>query len=522
MLNCSVILDGSAQSVGERTAVVMGEDRWTYDRLNRAACQFAGGLVRAGVAEGDRIVLACPNRVEFIIAFFSILKCGASVVPVSILSKRREIAFVMEDTLATGIVCFEGTESLGLGEEGRAAFDETDSCRYFWSIARDTQSSSVEGMPTVYAAMEGQSESFSSALTDPTSIAVILYTSGTTGKPKGAVLSHQNIFTTALTAGRLANMNQDDVSLVTLPMFHCYAQTVQLNAGFYYGGTLVLLERFDPDLVLQAMQDHSVTLFCGVPTMYWALLNHEGSENYDLKKIASNLRLGCSGGAPIPVEVIRGVEEKYQFQILEGYGLSETSAMATFNQSHRPRKVGSVGLPVWGVDVQVVDDDVNPLPSGERGEVVIRGHSVMQGYFNRPDLTEEVFRGGWFHTGDVGQMDEDGYLYIVDRTKDMIIRGGFNVYPREIEEVLATHPEVSLSAVIGVPHDKYGEEVMAFTILKEGAVVTEEEIVVWSKKEMASYKYPRIVKIVESLPLGATGKVLKKELRLQLERGVVE
>ncbi|MBT5708693.1 long-chain fatty acid--CoA ligase [bacterium] len=521
MLNCSVILDGSAQSVAELTAVVMGEDRWTYDRLNRAACQFAGGLVRAGVEKGDRIVLACPNRVEFIVAFFGILKCGASVVPVSILSKRREIAFVMEDTQATGMVCFEGSETLSLGKEGRTAFDETESCRLFWWIARDSSEQTVGGMPTLYSAMEGVLESFPSVLTEPTDIAVILYTSGTTGKPKGAVLSHQNIFTTALTAGRLSNMNQKDVSLVTLPLFHCYAQTVQMNAGLYYGSSMVLLERFDPDLVLQAMQDHNVTLFCGVPTMYWALLNHEGSENYDLEKIASNLRLGCSGGAPIPVEVIRGVEEKYQFQILEGYGLSETSAMATFNQSHRPRKIGSVGLPVWGVEIQVVDDDMNPMPTGERGEVVIRGHSVMQGYFNRPDLTEEVFRDGWFHTGDVGQLDEDGYLYIVDRTKDMIIRGGFNVYPREIEEVLATHPEVSLSAVIGVPHEKYGEEVMAFTILKEGATVTEEQIVVWSKQEMASYKYPRVVKIVEALPLGATGKVLKKELRVQLERGEV-
>ena len=521
MLNCSILLDGSAQMVGERTAVIAEGETWSYERLNRAACQFAAVLQQSGIKRGDRVLLACPNRIEFIIAFFGILKAGASAVPVSILSKRREIAFVLDDTQATGMVCYEGGDDLSLGAEGLTAFEETASCEHFWSIACDATKESVEGRPSIFAAMKGQPEIFESASTEPTDIAVILYTSGTTGKPKGAVLSHQNIFTTALTAGRLSNMVPGDVSLVTLPMFHCYAQTVQLNAGLYYGTTLVLLERFDPDHVLQSMQDHNVTLFCGVPTMYWALLNHEGADRYDLKKIASNLRVGCSGGAPIPVEVIRGVEEKYEFEILEGYGLSETSAMATFNQSHRPRKVGSVGLPVWGVEVQVVDDDMNSVPPGERGEVVIRGHSVMQGYFNRPELTEEVFRGGWFHTGDVGKMDEDGYLYIVDRTKDMIIRGGFNVYPREIEEVLATHPLISLSAVIGVPHDKYGEEVMAFTILKEGAEATAEELVAWSKKEMASYKYPRLVRVVEALPLGATGKVLKKELRVLLERGEI-
>lgn len=521
MLNCSVILDGSAQTVGERTAIIADGETWSYGRLDRAVSQFANVLVAAGIEEGDRIVLACPNRIEFAIAFFGILRAGAAVVPVSILSKRREVAFVLEDTQATALVCFSGSEELRLGEEGRAAFDGASTCRHFWYVADDPSEKRWEGLPTLMESLAGHEERFETVMTAAEAIAVILYTSGTTGKPKGAVLSHQNIFTTALTAGRLSNLGPDDVQLVTLPLFHCYAQTVQLNAGLYYGCSLVLLQRFDPDLVLQAMQDHEVTLFCGVPTMYWSLLNHRGADKYDLKKIASNLRLGCSGGAPIPVEVIRGVEEKYQFQILEGYGLSETSAMATFNQSHRPRKVGSVGLPVWGVDVQVVDEDMTQLPVGKRGEVVIRGHSVMQGYFNRPDLTEEVFRGGWFHTGDVGEMDEDGYLYIVDRTKDMIIRGGFNVYPREIEEVLATHPAISLSAVIGVPHEKYGEEIMAFTILKEGVMVTEDEIKIWSKREMSSYKYPRIIRIVSALPLGATGKVLKKELRSQLEEGVL-
>lgn len=521
MLNCSIILDGSAQTYGKRTAILADGDSWTYGRLHRAAGRLAKGLAAAGIAPGDRVILVCPNRVEFVIAFFGILKAGAVVVPVSILWKRRELAFVMQDTQAKGVVCFEGSASLPIGREGRAAFEETDSCSHFWFIAGDSEDEEIDGAPTIRWLMNQAQDSLPAVMTSPDDLAVILYTSGTTGKPKGAALTHQNIFTAALTAARLVDMSREDVSLVALPMFHCYAQTAQLNAGLLCGSALALLDRFDPDRALQSMQDHGVTLFCGVPTMYWILLHHKGAGEYKLNKIASRLRLGCCGGAPISPEVLRETEAKYRFQILEGYGLSETSAMATFSQLHRPRKVGSVGLPVWGVEVQVVDENTNPLPPGTNGEVVVRGHSVMQGYYNRPELLEEVFRGGWFHTGDVGQMDDDGYLYLVDRAADVIIRGGLNVYPREIEEVLDSHPAVALSAVVGVPHKKYGEEVAAFVVLKTGDFASSEEIVAWTKQKVANYKYPRLVKIVESLPLGATGKVLKKELRGQAVFGEV-
>lgn len=521
MLNCSIILDGSAQTYGKRTAILAGGDSWTYERLHRAAGRLAKGLAAAGIAPGDRVILACPNRVEFAIAFFGILKTGAVAVPVSILWKQRELAFVMQDTQAKGVVCFEGSAALPIGQEGRAAFEETDACSRFWFIAAGSERETIDGAPTIQSLIHQAQDSLSTAMTSPEDLAVILYTSGTTGKPKGAALTHQNIFTAALTAARLVDMRKEDVSLVALPMFHCYAQTAQLNAGLLCGSTLALLERFDPDQTLRSMQDHGVTLFCGVPTMYWTLLHHKASRQYNLGKIASRLRLGCCGGAPIPAEVLRETEAKYRFQILEGYGLSETSAMTTFSQLHRPRKIGSVGLPVWGVEVQVVDEDINPLPSGANGEVVVRGHSVMQGYYNRPELLEEVFRGGWFHTGDVGQMDEEGYLYLTDRVADVIIRGGLNVYPREIEEVLASHPAVALSAVVGVPHEKYGEEVAAFIVLKSGNLASPEEIVTWTKQKVANYKYPRLVKIVESLPLGTTGKVLKKELRGQASFGEV-
>ncbi len=247
--------------------------------------------------------------------------------------------------------------------------------------------------------------------------------------------------------------------------------------------------------------------------MYWALLNYPDAQQYDLEKIASNLRLGVSGGASLPLEVIRGFEERFNIPLLEGYGLSETSPVASFSRLDKERKPGSIGTPIWGVEMRAVDPEGKPVPVGEPGEIIIRGHNVMKGYYNRPEETAEAFKGGWLHTGDVATVDEEGYFYIVDRIKDIILRGGFNIYPREIEEVLVTHPAISMAAVIGVPNEKYGEEVKAFIVCKAGAEITPEEIITWSKEQMASYKYPRLVELRETLPMTATGKILKKELR---------
>jgi len=305
----------------------------------------------------------------------------------------------------------------------------------------------------------------------------------------------------------------NDVHLVTLPLFHSFGQTVQLNSGLYNRATLVMLPRFTPDTALRLMDQENVTFFAGVPTMYWAMLNYPGANNYDLEKIARNLRICISGGSAMPVEVMRAFEEKFKVKILEGYGLSETSPVATFNRLDHPNKPGSIGLPVWGVSVRIVDWNDNDVGTNEVGEIVIRGHNVIKGYYRRPEATAQAFRNGWFHTGDVGRWDEEGYIYIVDRVKDMIIRGGFNVYPREIEEVLMTHPAVSLAAVVGVPHPRHGEEVKAYIILKEGAELTEVDLVTWSKENMADYKYPRHIEFRTALPMTATGKILKQELR---------
>jgi long-chain acyl-CoA synthetase len=303
-----------------------------------------------------------------------------------------------------------------------------------------------------------------------------------------------------------------DVHLLTLPLFHSFGQVVQMNAGFYNRATLVLLPRFSAEDALRLMDKHDVTIFAGVPTMYWALLNYEEAAKFDLEKISRNLRLCKSGGASMPVEVLKGFEEKFKTKITEGYGLSETSPVAVFNRYGESRP-GAIGFPVWGVQVRIVDENGNDVADGEIGEIIIRGHCVMKGYYKRPEETAATIKNGWLHSGDVGRRDADGYIHISDRVKDMILRGGFNVYPRELEEVLMTHEAVSLCAVVGVKSDEHGEEVKAFIVKKDGALHTEAEIAQWCKANMASYKYPRFVEFRDSLPMTATGKILKRELR---------
>lgn len=298
---------------------------------------------------------------------------------------------------------------------------------------------------------------------------------------------------------------------MTLPLFHTFGQTVQMNAGLGVAATLVLLPRFDPAEALKLMRRHEVTFFAGVPTMYWSLLTTDYGAP-DLPAIAARLRIAISGGAALPANITEKFREVFGVEILEGYGLSETSPLATFN---RPGEVvtGSIGRPVWGVELTVVDRDWNEVPDGERGEIAVRGHNVMNGYFGRPEATSEVMRDGWFRTGDVGLRDSDGHYFIVDRAKDMIIRGGFNVYPRELEETLMTHPAVSLAAVVGVPDERYGEEVKAYIIPEPNAPLTEADLLAWCKENMAGHKYPRQFEFRDTLPMTATGKILKRELR---------
>lgn len=513
MLNLCLLLEDSAREVPDRPALVFGDLVLTYAQVDSLSTMLAGALAARGIGLGDRVALSSPNVPMFPIAYYAILKTGAAVVPLNVLLKAREIAYHLEDSRAKAYLCFEGTPELPMGQAGYAGFNEVDSCEHFILMTADPAGPSpIEGVPTLGQVIASAPPGFDSAMTPADATAVVLYTSGTTGKPKGAELTHSNMVLNARLSDLMYDRADHDVHLVTLPLFHSFGQSVQLNAGFYNRSTLVLLARFTPEAALSEMQRNGVTVFAGVPTMYWALLNADTS-GYDLDAITSKLRLACSGGSALPADVLERFETKYGVPILEGYGLSETSPVATFNRIDRVRKPGSVGLPVWGVSIRVVDEKDNDVPQGELGEICIKGHNIMKGYLDRPEATAEAIRNGWFHTGDIGRFDEDGYLYIADRVKDMVIRGGFNVYPREIEEVLMTHPEVSLAAVIGVPDDRHGEEIKAFVVRAPGATVTEDELVAWSKKNMADYKYPRMVEFRDELPMNATGKILKRELR---------
>jgi long-chain acyl-CoA synthetase len=512
MLNLSVLLEDSAREVPDRAAVVLGDVSLSYAALNAAANQVAQALVVRGIKPGDRVALSCPNLPAWPIVYYGILKAGATVVPLNVFLKPREIAYHLADSKAKAYFCFAGTPELPIGEMGHAAFSEVDGCEHFVLITPDPSApSTIDGATTLGQLLVGQPETFEAAATAPEDTAVVLYTSGTTGQPKGAELTHLNLVLNARLQERMWPPADHDVHLVTLPLFHSFAQSVQLNGGIGARATLILLPRFTPDAALAAMARHGVTIFAGVPTMYWALLAH-GGEGHDLDAIAARLRVAASGGAALPLEVLNQFEARFGVPILEGYGLSETSPIVTFNRTDRPRKPGSVGLPAWGVRVRVVDEDGRDVPTGELGEITVSGHNVMKGYLDRPEATAEAIRDGWFHTGDIGRLDEDGYLYIADRVKDMVIRGGFNVYPRELEEVLHTHPDVSLAAVVGVPDERMGEEVKAFVIRKPHSHLTEAELVAWAKENMADYKYPRLVEFRTELPMTATGKVLKREL----------
>ena len=517
MLNLAVLLEDSVRNVPDRVAVACGPARLTYAELDAKASQVAGALAARGIGPGDRVALSCPNLPYFPVVYYGILKAGATVVPLNILLTEREIAYHLEDSAARAYFCFEGTAELPVGQAGRAAFDRTGSCEHFVLLTADPDATSPSAdTETLAEFVHRQPAGFASAATSETDTAVILYTSGTTGQPKGAELTHSNVVHNALLVNRLFGLHPHDVHLLVLPLFHSFGQIVQMNAGFAARATIVLLPRFDAATVLELMQAEQVTFFAGVPTMYHALLNCEETGRFDIEKIAARMRIAVSGGAALPVEVMRRFEERFAVPILEGYGLSETSPVATFNRVDRPRRPGSIGLPVWGVEVRIVRDDGSAADDGEPGEITIRGHNVMKGYFRQPEATAKAIdRDGWFRTGDIGTRDADGYLYVVDRKKDMIIRGGFNVYPRELEEVLLTHPAVSLAAVVGVPHSSHGEEVKAFVVRAPGAELTEAGLIAWCRQNMAAYKYPRLVEFRDSLPMTATGKILKRELARQ-------
>jgi long-chain acyl-CoA synthetase len=493
MASLSSVLDRAAGDHPDRTAVRMDDLVLDYARLRDAAGRAAALLTSLGVRPGDRVGLMLPNVPAFPIAFYGALAADAVVVPMNPLLKSREVAYYLGDSGAKVVFAWHGAAA----EAAKGAADA------------GAQVIGVDD-PDLGGRLSGLAPLENWADADDHDDAVILYTSGTTGRPKGAQLTHAGLTRNAeLTARTLLKNHPDDVMMGCLPLFHVFGLTAGLNATIFGAGTLTLLPRFDAGKALEIIERDAVTIFEGVPTMYGAILHHQAADQAD----TSSLRVCVSGGAALPVEVLRGFERKFGCVILEGYGLSETSPVASFNHPDKVRKPGSVGTPVEGVEMRLVDTGGRDVPPGEVGEIAIRGHNVMKGYWNKPEATAEAIPDGWFRTGDMGRMDEDGYFYIVDRKKEMIIRGGFNVYPREIEEVLHEHPAVAEAAVIGIPHEQLGEEVAAAVALKPGASATAGELRAFAKDRVAAYKYPRHVWLVAELPKGPTGKILRREVR---------
>jgi long-chain acyl-CoA synthetase len=507
-LNLATILAESTKEHPQKPAIVLGDTVMPYAMVDGFARRFAGAIKALGIKPGQHIALMLPNVPHFTIAYFGGHYASCPIVPMNVLLTPDEIAYHLTDSDAAAVVVWEM-----FLPQAQAAFARVDSCKHLIVCKADRSDiTAPEGALNFTAMIASATPVDEVPATSPEDTAVILYTSGTTGRPKGAELTHFNLFFNSyFVRTSLMPMTPAEVALATLPLFHSFGQTVIQNAVLGAGGTIVLLPRFDPESAFALMQKHRVSLFAGVPTMYFALLNFSGAEKFDV----SSLRICASGGSAMPVEVMSAFDKKYGVNVIEGYGLSETSPVASFNTLDKPKKAGSIGRPVWGIDFKLTDDQGRTIRDPNvPGEIAIRGHNIMKGYYKKPEANAESLKDGWFFTGDVAQRDEEGFYFIVDRKKDMIIRGGFNVYPREIEEVLYAHPAVAEAAVLGMPHESHGEEVRAVIAKRPGHdAVTPADIIAYCKERLAAYKYPRVVEFMDTLPKTATGKILKRELK---------
>ena len=493
MSNFATELETAAAEDPERIAIKLDDLEINYAALNGAAATAAGFLRDRGVGAGDRVGLLMPNVPYFPIIYFAALRLGAIVVPLNPLLRDREIEYHLSDSGSKILLGWNGFDDSA--EPGAAAAGAE-----YISVAPGDFEGLLAGVTPV-GEIEPREDGDG---------AVIIYTSGTTGTPKGATLTHSNIGRGAEVACDLVSAGPDTVAVATLPLFHVFGMNSVMNVAVHAHGTLTLVPRFEPGNVLGIIERDRATVFAGVPTMYTSMLNHPDREKYD----TSSLSLCVSGGSALPVEVLRGFDEAFDCKVLEGYGLSESTGMGSFNQPDRERKPGSIGVPIGGTEFRLVDENDEEVPEGERGEIVMRGPFVMSGYWGKEEATASAMKGGWFHTGDIATADEDGYFFIVDRKKDLIIRGGYNVYPREVEEAIYEHPAVREVAVVGLPHEELGQEVGAAISLKPGKEATPDEIKAFAKERVAAYKYPRQIWIVDELPKGPTGKILKREIEV--------
>jgi long-chain acyl-CoA synthetase len=493
MSNFAEQLTAAASEHPDHPAIKLDDLVLSYKLLDAATAHAAALLRSRGIEAGARVGMQLPNVPYFPLVYFAALRLGAVVVPMNPLLKELEVAYHLSDSVSRLLIGWHDFADAALRGAEQAGAEAI--------IVTPGEFERQVGEAAVFGDVVERADD------DP---AVIIYTSGTTGTPKGATLTHANLNATAKVGRDLIDAGPHTVTVATLPLFHVFGMSAIMNVTIHAHGLLTLIPRFDPAKVLEVIERDRATTFGGVPTMFAALLHHPDRERHDV----SSINLCVSGGAPMPVEILRGFDQAFGAKVLEGYGLSESTGMGTFNTPDRERKPGSIGVPIGGTEIRLVDDDDNDVPVGEPGELVMRGPFVMKGYWDREDATREVMRDGWLHTGDIATADDDGYYYIVDRKKDLIIRGGYNVYPREVEEVVYTHPAVREAAVLGVPHPSVGEEVGAAVALKEGEEVTPDELRDYVKQRVAAYKYPRLIWVVDELPKGPTGKILKREIEI--------
>lgn len=501
---------------GPYTAVIYEDQEdvreFTNMDIAREAAQLAVGLQKLGIQKGDRVIVMMVNCPEVIISYQAIARAGAVIIPVMPLLKAPEVQYIAENSAAKAVIT-----SPILLPLLRGALANIPTMQHIICNGDVPEGDTAQAGPSIHAyrdvansGIEG-AEDFLKPVQDvsPDDTAVILYTSGTTGRPKGVVLTHRNLISNAMGGrGPERESRDEETNLAVLPLAHAYG-IVAANVFFLRGLTIIAHPRFDTSAVLSAIERYRIASFAGVPAMFVALLYTPDADKYD----TSSLQTCVSGSAPLPVAILESFEQKFGCRILEGYGLSEASAVLTGHSLDMPRKAGSVGKPIADVEVVVVDENDQPVPVGEVGEVIARGPNIMRGYYNMPEETRATLRDGWLHTGDMGRFDEDGYLYIVERKKDLIIRGGFNIYPRDVEEVLNSHPAVLEASVVGVPSERMGEEVKAFVVTR--SPVDAETLMAYCRQSLANYKTPSQIEFINALPRNAVGKIDKKELRRQ-------
>ncbi|KZZ84538.1 fatty acid--CoA ligase family protein [Bacillus sp. SJS] len=514
-MNVSSRLSETAGQYGEKPAYYFEGQAVSYNQLDGMVSQFAANLQSMGIEKGDHVALLLGNSPYFVIGMYGALRAGATVIPVNPIYTPAEIGYILSNGDVKGIIALDLL--LPMFEQMDAQLPGLEHIIFCETPPSENKPFNIEDasirtkMKSFTSMLSAGSSVFSPPKLDEEDLAVILYTSGTTGKPKGAMLTHKNIYSNASDVAAYLKMNDQDKVVATLPMFHVFCLTVSLNAPLMNGASLIIVPRFSPKEVFRLIKEYQATVFAGVPTMYNFMLQYENGLQEDVE----SLRLCISGGASMPVALLKGFEQKFKVVISEGYGLSEASPVTCFNPLDRPRKAGSIGMNILNVENKVVNELGEEVPPNQVGELIAKGPNIMRGYYKMPEETAHTIRDGWLYTGDLARMDEEGYFYIVDRKKDMIIVGGYNVYPREVEEVYYNHPEITEAAVLGIPDPEQGEAVLCY-IVTTNPNLTAESLIEYGKGQLAKYKVPSVIEFLDELPKNTTGKILRRALKEQV------